>query len=53
MEYAFECRKCGERFHVTESLAEHDEHREKCPKCGSREVEQRIERVHVKTARKS
>jgi putative FmdB family regulatory protein len=53
MEYAFICRKCSERFNVTESLAQHERHKEKCPKCGSKDVEQRVERVYVTTSKKS
>ncbi|HEX7035687.1 MAG TPA: FmdB family zinc ribbon protein [Pseudomonadales bacterium] len=53
MEYAFECKKCGERFHVRESLAQREQHKEKCPKCGSRKVEQRIEAPFVATSKKS
>lgn len=53
MEYAFQCRKCGERFHIKESLAEHERHREKCPKCGSKDVEQRLEPAFVATSKKS
>lgn len=53
MEYAFECQKCGERFHVRESLEQHDRHKEKCPKCGSKKVEQRLEAAFVATSKKS
>jgi putative FmdB family regulatory protein len=53
MQYAFECRKCGERFHLTESLAQHERHQEKCPKCGSKDVEQRLEPAYVATSKKS
>jgi putative FmdB family regulatory protein len=53
MNYAFQCRKCGERFDVTESLAQHERHQEKCPKCGSEDVEQRFEGISVLTKKKS
>jgi putative FmdB family regulatory protein len=53
MEYAFECQGCGERFHLTESLEQHERHEEKCPKCGSDDVEQRLEAVYVSTSKKS
>lgn len=53
MEYTFECRKCGERFQVRETLAEHERHEEKCRKCGSKDVEQRLEPVPVVTSKKS
>lgn len=53
MIYAFKCRKCGEAFEVRESLAEHEKHRETCPKCKSRDLQQQFGSVQVKTARKS
>jgi putative FmdB family regulatory protein len=53
MEYAFECGKCGERFRVQESLRQHEQHEEKCPKCGSAEVEQKLEAPFVATSKKS
>ncbi len=53
MEYTFQCRQCGERFPVTESLEQHERHQEKCPECGSEDVEQRLERVYVNTSKKS
>jgi len=52
MIYAFKCRKCGEAFEVTESLAEHEKHQEMCPKCKSNDLQQQID-VRVKTAKKS
>ena len=51
--YEFECRRCGEKFTVQENFAEHNRHQEKCPKCGSKQVEQLISSVHVKTSKKS
>lgn len=40
--YTFECKKCGEYFDVTESIQDHDRHRDKCPKCGSKDVRQKV-----------
>ena len=51
--YAFECGKCGERFDVTESLQEHDRHRDKCPKCGSKDVQPKLSTFYTKTSKKS
>ena len=51
--YAFECKKCGERFDTTESIPEHNRHREKCPKCGSKDLMQRISTFYAKTSKKS
>lgn len=53
MIYAFKCRKCDETFEVSESLAEHAKHKEKCPKCGSKDLQQQFGGVQVKTAKKS
>jgi putative FmdB family regulatory protein len=52
--YEFECTQCGKKFTEKETFKEHDEHRkEKCPKCGSKKVEQLITPVMAKTAKKS
>lgn len=52
-EYEFECRDCGQRFSLEESMTEHERHNEKCPKCGSRKVEPLLSPVFVKTSKKS
>ena len=51
--YEFECKKCGNKFDLLESMKTHDRHREKCPKCSSTEVESLISTVNVKTSKKS
>lgn len=51
--YDFECISCGHRFSLQESIAEHDRHREQCPKCQSRETRQLVSVAAVKTAKKS
>jgi len=52
--YEFECQECQQRFTVQQTFAEHDRQpRPKCPQCGSKEVEQLLDTVHVKTAKKS
>jgi putative FmdB family regulatory protein len=53
MNYAFHCQSCGEQFDVSESLAEHEQHQEKCPKCGSTDVRQKFDKVSFKTSKKS
>jgi putative FmdB family regulatory protein len=47
--YDYECSACGERFEALQSFEEHERHEEhgrherlKCPKCGSRKIEQRV-----------
>lgn len=52
--YEYECGKCGHRFTLKESYAEHDRHKQvECPQCKCKDVRQHMESVHVKTARKS
>lgn len=51
--YEFVCKKCGHRFDVHESVAEHDLHKNKCPKCKSKRLEQQYGGIQVKTAKKS
>jgi putative FmdB family regulatory protein len=50
--YDYRCNKCRKKFSLTISLAEHDKG-VKCPKCGSRKVEQQISGFFAKTGRKS
>jgi len=51
--YEFECKKCGHKFDLLESMKMHDQHREKCPKCSSTEIGSLISAVNVKTSKKS
>ena len=51
--YEFECKKCDHRFNLTETISQHDEHKEKCPKCGSKSIQNIMSAVNVKTSRKS
>lgn len=53
MQYTFECTKCHKRFEVSESLAEHERGKEKCPECGTQKVEQRLTAPFVATSKKS
>ena len=53
MIYLFECQQCGKEFEVSESLAEHEQHQEVCPECGSKQVQQQFGSVQVQTAKKS
>lgn len=53
-DYEYECKDCGEKFEVHQTFAEHDRERNQaCPKCGSQDVDQMIEAVHVQTSKKS
>ena len=51
--YEFECKKCGHKFNLVESITEHDKHREKCPRCAGAEIQSLISAVNVKTSKKS
>ena len=51
--YEFKCKKCGHHFELTEKISQHDKHKEKCPECGSRSIQNVISPVNVKTAKKS
>lgn len=53
MQYTFECTKCHKRFEVSESLAERERGKEKCPECGTQKVEQRLAAPFVATSKKS
>jgi putative FmdB family regulatory protein len=37
--YEFKCKKCGHCFEMAESISQHDKHREKCPECGSKSIQ--------------
>lgn len=51
--YEFECKKCSHRFTLEETISQHDKHQEKCPKCGSKSIQNIISTVNVRTSKKS
>jgi len=51
--YSYKCRKCDHRFQEILSFKEYEEGKRKCPKCGSRSVEQVLETFYAKTSRKA
>ena len=51
--YEFRCSSCGKRFESRETVTEHERHREACPKCSSRKVEQLPSAFQAVTAKKS
>jgi len=51
--YDFKCNSCGHKFDLIESVNEHDEHKEKCPKCTSKDIERVLSAVSVQTSKKS
>jgi putative FmdB family regulatory protein len=53
-QYEYECRDCRKNFTVQQTFVEHDRQpKPKCPKCGSRKVEQMVTAAHVQTSKKS
>ena len=51
--YSFHCRKCGHNFDAILSFAEYEGKKAKCPKCGSKSLEQRLGAFFAKTSKKS
>ena len=51
--YEYQCRVCGETFSRREHIDEHGAGAASCPKCQSKDVEQRMSGFYAKTARKS
>ncbi len=51
--YEYQCRECGKSFSIRLHIDEHEKKRPKCPKCGSRKLEQKFSSFFAKTAKKS
>jgi putative FmdB family regulatory protein len=52
--YSYRCEKCGKKFEVTETMAEHDVAKPRCPKCGAKKRVVAVPgRVYVVTTKKS
>lgn len=51
--YSFVCRKCRKKFLEILSFREYEERGRKCPKCGSKDVDQVLEAFYAKTSKKS
>lgn len=51
--YDYRCKKCGKKYSMTQSMADHSANKGKCPKCGSRTRETVIQTVFAKTSKKS
>lgn len=54
-QYDYECLDCHHHFEVVLTLNEHEHERDtvKCPKCGSKKVEQLVSAFFAVTAKKS
>ncbi|MBI4483009.1 MAG: zinc ribbon domain-containing protein [Acidobacteria bacterium] len=51
--YDYKCKECGKKFTVTQTLKDYDSKKTKCPKCGSRKVEQLVSAFFAVTSKKS
>lgn len=51
--YEYRCDKCGKKFVLVQSIAQHDRKRASCPKCKSARVAQLFSPFYAQTAKKS
>ncbi|MBZ5571929.1 MAG: zinc ribbon domain-containing protein [Acidobacteriia bacterium] len=51
--YDYVCNDCHKSFELVLTLTEHDKEQIKCPKCGSKNVEQEAAEFFAVTSRKS
>ena len=51
--YSYHCEACRKDFSLPMTIAQHDKKRTKCPKCGSRKLQQAFGAFSVKTSKKS
>jgi len=51
--YDYICKKCRKSFELILTLREHDKSNIKCPKCGSKNVEQDATAFFAVTSKKS
>ena len=51
--YDYICKKCQKSFELVLTLGEHDKNKIKCPKCGSKNVEQDAAAFFAVTSKKS
>ncbi len=51
--YDYHCKACGKEFELALTLQEHESGKAKCPKCGSKKVEQEPATFFAVTSRKS
>ncbi len=52
-QYEFFCNACKKEFELVLTIHEYDEGKFKCPKCGSKDVEQRLAAFFAVTSKKS
>ena len=52
-QYEYTCRDCKKTFSIVLTLAEYEKGKAKCPKCGSKKVEQEWAAFYAVTSKKS
>jgi putative FmdB family regulatory protein len=52
-QYEYVCNKCKKTFSLIMTLAEYDKGKAACPKCKSKNVEQRVAAFFAVTSKKS
>jgi len=52
-QYEYLCTACNKKFNVTQTIADHDKGKTKCPKCGSSKLEQQWAAFVATTSKKS
>ena len=51
--YDYHCKDCHKTFEQTLTLHEHDSNQIRCPRCGSKNVEQNAAAFYAVTSKKS
>lgn len=51
--YEYKCLDCKKKFSLTLTISDHDRLKAKCPKCGSKKVEQQMAAFFTVTSKKS
>jgi len=51
--YDYKCTSCKKKFSLIMSVSEYEKKKPKCPKCGSKQVEQQIRPFFIVTSKKS
>ncbi|MBM3747633.1 MAG: zinc ribbon domain-containing protein [Verrucomicrobia bacterium] len=51
--YDYVCKACHKKFSVHLSISDHDKGKAKCPRCGSKRLEQRLTAFTAVTSKKS
>jgi len=51
--YDYHCKDCHKTFEQTLTLHEHDSNQIRCPRCGSKKIEQNAAAFYAVTSKKS